>query len=68
VLHQGLAHFTVKIALVKALKSSLMFSSLFSFFAIDKQKENRLAKISTAGFFIEIDDYIVVAKLLKSWF
>jgi hypothetical protein len=32
---------------------------------LTNNKENRLAKISTAGFFIEIDDYIVVAKLLK---
>jgi hypothetical protein len=33
---------------------------------LTNNKENRLAKISTAGFFIEIDDYIVVAKL--RWF
>jgi hypothetical protein len=32
---------------------------------LTNNKENRLAKISTAGFFIEIDYYIVVAKLLK---
>jgi hypothetical protein len=32
---------------------------------LTNNKENRFAKISTAGFFIEIDYYIVVAKLLK---